>query len=325
MNINDEKNSVQEINIIDLLQIIVKGIWTLIKNFGSCFGWLGRLAYQQKIIVGLCTLIGIGVGVYFSLHKVYRGEVEIKINLNDAYFYKNVIDPLYSQCRYRDYDKIAKDFGISIEEARKIASVKAYYYIDYLGDGTPNEINYNETFDGSDTTDVIMSDRLRLVVDCLDKDLLSRMDSCFNYFFSQNPQIVRENELSKAMLSERINAVSKEIAVLDSLRKKEYFQRKEHVNLSTDKMVLVEREIKLYHPEILALESERYSLIKLRNTFDNGVVFNSKFEINPRPLNRGLVVIPKFAIIGFVGGLFIAGLYCGRKKIYGYLNKPLSE
>ncbi len=325
MNINDEKNSVQEINIIDLLQIIVKGIWSLIKKIGSCFGWLGRLAYQQRIIVGLCTLIGVGVGVYFSLHKVYRGEVEIKINLNDAYFYKNVIDPLYSQCRYRDYDKIASDFGISVDEARKIASVKAYYYIDYLGDGTPNEINYKETFDGSDTTDVIMSDRLRLVVDCLDKDLLSRMDSCFNHFFSQNPQIVRENDLSKAMLNERINAVTKEIAVLDSLRRKEYFQRKEHVNLSTDKMVLVEREIKLYHPEILALESERYSLIKLRNTFDNGVVFNSRFEVNPRPLNRRLVVIPKYAVIGFIGGLFLAGLFYGRKRIYGYLKKPLNE
>ncbi len=325
MNNNDEKNSVQEINIIDLLQIIVNGIWTLIKKVGSFFGWLGCLAYQRKLIVGLCTLIGIGVGVYFSSHKVYRGEVEIKINLNDAYFYKNVIDPLYNQCRYGDYEKIAEDFGISLEEARKIARVKAYYYIDYLGDGTPNEINYSESFDGSDTTDVIMSDRLRLVVDCLDKDLLSRMDSCFNHFFSQNPQIVRENELSKAMLNDRINAVTKEIAVLDSLRKKEYFQRKEHVNLSTDKMVLVEREIKLYHPEILALESEKNSLVKLRNTFDNGIVFNSKFEINPRPINRRTVVIPKYAVIGFVGGLFIAGLFYSRKRILGYLNKPLDK
>ena len=104
MNNNDEKNSVQEINIVDLLQIIVNGIWTLIKKVGSFFGWLGCLAYQQKLIVGLCTLIGIGVGVYFSSHKVYRGEVEIKINLNDAYFYKNVIDPLYNQCRYGDYE-----------------------------------------------------------------------------------------------------------------------------------------------------------------------------------------------------------------------------
>ena len=325
MDINNEKNSVQEINIIDLLQIIVKGIWSFIKKIGELFGWIGRLAYQQKLIVGLCTLVGVGVGIFFSMHKVYRGEVEMKINMNDAYFYKNVIDPLYNQCRYRDYEKIAKDFGISVDEAQKIASIKAYYYIDYLGDGTPNEVNYDETFDGSDTTDVIMSDRLRLVVDCLDRDLLSRMDTCFDYFFSQNPQIVRDNELSKAMLNDRINTVTKEIMVLDSLRKREYFQRKEHVNLSTDKMVLVEREIKLYHPEILALESEKYSLIKTKNTFDNGVVFNSKFEINPRPINRKTAVIPKFAIIGFIGGIFIAGLLYNRKRIFGYLNKSLDE
>lgn len=313
----------KEIDLIDLLRSMCKGVWEIILKIFSFMGWLLRLAYQKKYIVLFFVLLGFGVGLFLSWNKVYRAEVEIKINNNSSYFYKNLIDPLFDQVRYGDYSKLSKHFDITEEEARKIVQVKSHFYIDYLSDGTPNEIDYNDAFDASDTIDMIMSDRLRLVVLSTDTSLFSKMDTMFSNFFNQNPLIIKENELKKRQLEDQINAISEEIVMLDSLRKKEYFHRKKDVQLSTDKMLLVEREVKLYHEELLALETHKQKLVWDRDVFDNGVSFTSKFEVNPHAVNGKIKNTVMGVALGFLLGIIFAFLYVKKDEIINYLKKDL--
>jgi hypothetical protein len=313
----------KEIDLIDLLRSMCKGVETIISKMFSFLGLLLRLAYQKKYIVLFFVLLGIGVGLYLSWNKVYRAEVELKINNNSSYFYKNLIDPLFDQVRYGDYSKLSKHFGITEEEARKIVQVKSHFYIDYLSDGTPNEIDYNDAFDASDTIDMIMSDRLRLVVLSLDTSLFSRMDTMFANYFNQNPLIIKENELKKRQLDDQINAISEEIIMLDSLRKKEYFHRKKDVQLSTDKMLLVEREVKLYHEELLTLEMNKQRLVWDRDVFDNGVSFTSKFEVNPHAVNGKVKHIAWGMVLGFLLGVIFAFLCVKKEEIINYLKKDI--
>ncbi len=321
---NEKKEeSKQEIDLIEAFAVFFKWLWGCVVKLGHCLGWLVRLAFHEKVIVSIFLLLGVGAGLFLSWNKIYRGEVELRFHSHDAYFYKNIIDPLFDQCKYRDYDKLAADFDFTKDEVRKLARIQAYYYIDVLSDGTPNRIDYDETFNPSDTLDKIMDDRLRLVVESMDRSLFNKMDKAFAHFFSQNPQIIKENDLRMKQLDERVIAISNEVFMLDSLRKKEYFQRKRDVQLSTDKMLLVEREVKLYHNELLALEAEKQNAIWDRNMFDNGVTFSSAFEVNPHAVNGKVKMSVIFGIIGLMAGLLVAGVKVRRKDIADYLKRGL--
>lgn len=318
-----ENETKKEIDLIDALTNLGIGIWNMLKKCLKGIGWTLRLIYQEKFIILACMIIGAFLGVYLSRVKVYRAEVEMKINAHDSYFYKNMIDPLFNQCKYRDDNSIAKDFGITLNQAKKIANIQSFFYVDVLSDGTPDYIDYKGIYNASDTMDIIMPDRLRIVVDCQDTSMFSNMEDLFAYFFSQNPQIVKENNLRKRQLDEKIAATTNEIVMLDSLRKREYFVRKRDVQLSTDKMVVVEREMKLYHNEILALENQKQQLVWERDVFEDGVSFSSHFEPNPHPVNGSLKLAMIFTIVFLFIGVGVASLKVNRKRIVAFLQREV--
>ena len=318
-----ENETRKEIDLLDVIKSAGRGIANACKKVGHFLGWLMRLAFQEKWIVGGFLLAGILAGAFLSKNRVYRAEAEIRINLHDVYYYKNLIDPMYNQCRYHDWEQIGSDLQLTPDEAKCITNVQTFFYIDDLIDGTPNGIDYDNKFNPKDTLSAIMSDRLRLVVDATDTTLFSKLDTCFKYFLLQNLQVVKENQLRKKQLDERIRAIEDEKFLLDSLRKKEYFKSKESVQLSTDKMVLVERERKLYHNEVLALENQRQELIWERDVCPDGILFTSKFEINPHPRNFWLKQCFIFGCLFLFLGLAIAALKIKREDIKTYLKKGL--
>lgn len=318
-----ENETRKEIDLIDALRDLGIGIWNLIKKAVYGAGWVVRLIYQEKLIILPIVILGVCLGIFLNKEKVYRAEVELKFNCHDSYFYKNMIDPLYNQCKYRDINTIAADFGLDKKKAGEITNIQSFFYVDVLSDGTPDYIDYKGVFNSSDTMDIIMSDRLRLLVDCKDTSMFSKMEEMFLYFFSQNPQIVKENTLRRKQLDEKITATANEIMMLDSLRKREYFIRKRDVQLSTDKMVLVEREMKLYHNEILSLENLKQQLVWERDVFENGVSFSSRFDANPHPINGKIKIGIFFGFIFLIFGVGIALIKVNRKNILAFLRKDL--
>lgn len=313
----------KEIDLIDVFASIGRWFCEMVKSIFSFLGWLLRVAVQEKIIVIAFLFIGCAVGFFLSMNKTYKGEVEMRINSHDSYYYKNLIDPLYEQCKYRDIEKIAQEFEMTKEQAKKIVKIKSYFYIDVLCDDTPDKIDYKEKFDPSDTTETIMADRLRIEVYSQDSSLFRNLTDNFRQFFAKNPQIVKENELRKRQLNERIEAIEKEIVVLDSLRRKEYFERKRDVQLSTDKMVLVEREIRLYHEDVLRLEKEKQELAWRRDVFEDGVSFASQFETSPHATNGRLKLTAICGMAGLLLGVIAASVYVRRKEITTYLKKEV--
>ncbi|MEE3483743.1 MAG: hypothetical protein VZQ98_05405 [Bacteroidales bacterium] len=318
------ENEKREIDLVDVIKDLFESIKKLVTNIFSFLGWILRLIYHEKIIMIIFCLIGCLAGYYVSRTKIYRAEVELRFNANhDAYFYKNMVDPLYNQCKYRDINSIAQHFKLSETEAASIVNIQSFYYVDVLIDGSPNYIDYNGIYNALDTSSAIMPDRLRLLVDCTDSTMFKKMEDAFTYFFSENPQIVKENELRRNQLNEKISATTNEIVMLDSLRKREYFVRKRDVELSTDKMVVVEREMKLYHNEILTLENMKQQLVWDRDVFEDGVCFTNHFEYNPHPINSRIKMILIFGLIFLTLGFIVSVIKVKKDKVFTYLKKDI--
>lgn len=318
------ENEKKEIDLLDLLKSFGLWLFSIGKECIKGLGWLARFVYQQKYIVFSFAILGVLFGLYQAKDKIYSAEIDLKLKSHDAFFYKNLIDPMHNQCLYGDFNSISKLLNLSLEDASKIVDIQSYYYVDVLCDDTPDKIDYENTYNPQDTNNTIVKDMVRMQVCCKDTSLYNRIKQSFLDYFSHNEQIMKENQLKHSQLSEKIKAVENEIVILDSFRKKEYFHKKDDISVKMDKALFVsEKETKLYHNDILNLENNRQAYIWEQKIFDNCAYFASEFKINPRPVNYWVKSIVKYGIFFTILGIFVGLLWVYRKKIYAYLNQEL--
>lgn len=315
----------KEKNELDLLDVL-KSIVVAIKN-GFLFlinglGVWARLLYRHKILVAGCLLLMGLACTYLNRNKVYRAEADMKLISYSSLYVKSMLDPLHFQSSYGDSSSVCQKLGIPVHDAAKITDIRAYYYVDVQNDGTPDFIDYENKYDVKDTTMSILPWKIRVVVETVDTSLLSKLSDAFIYAITSNPQVTRENMLRLTQLDEKIAMVEQEMKLLDSLRKKEYFERKKDLSLSVDKTLMIsEREMKLYHNDLLELEKVKQDLSWERNIYDVCATFENDFELNPMAINRMSKTLPKFLFLGLLLAICLSCLWEYKRNIIDYLNK----
>ncbi|MCQ2224694.1 MAG: hypothetical protein MJZ14_03070 [Paludibacteraceae bacterium] len=316
-----EKNELDLLDILKSIGIgIKKGFFATLKGLG----WLCRLIYKYKYLtLGCLVLMGV-VCAYQNRTKIYKGEADLKLISFPSYFVKNLLDPIHSQCVCSDSVTVARKLNLSEHDASMITAVKSYYYVDIQNDGTPDFVDYNNKFDMNDTTMSILPWKIRVSVETRDTSVLAKLADAFLYAITNNSQVKKENALRIEHLEEKIQMVDREILLLDSLRRREYFEKKKDVMLAMDKTVMLnEREMKLYHNDLLELEKTKQDLVWERKIYDICVSFENDFEVDPRPINRWTKTYPKYMFLGLLIAIALACLYESREKINKFLNKEI--
>lgn len=317
----EEKN---ELDLLDVLKsigdAIKKGCLFVVKGMG----WLCRLVYKYKFLALGCMVVAALVCVYQNRTKVYKAEADLKLISFQSSFIKNLLDPLNAHCAYADTANVSRKLNIPSSQAAKIRSIKSYYYVDLQNDGTPDYVDYENKYDMNDTTMSIYPWKLKVEVELVDTSVVPGLDMAIEKLIAQNNQVKKENELRLSQLNERIEMVDQEIALLDSLRKREYFQKKKDLMFSMDKTVMLnEREMKLYHNDLLELEKMKQDLSWERTIYDVCVFFENGFEVNPRAVNRWSKTFPKYLLIGLLISIGLAIFNENKKAIKNYLSKEV--
>jgi hypothetical protein len=319
-----EDQEKKEIDLLDIFRVFFKYIRLFFCKIIDILVWLLRFMFKEKWILIVAVLLGIGYSFYISRpsNLVYQGKVEMRFNMFDAYFYKDMINRLTAYCVGEDPESLAQVLDISLDEAAAIASVNSYFYIDILSNGTPDKVDYAGSFKDSDTINSRMADRLMLVI--LSKDIslfpkyLSRMDS----FLTNNPVIQKENIVRLKHIDESVSAIDNEIAMLDSLRKIEYFKKNtETRNTVGNTLLLSEKERKLYHNDVLSLENSKQRLQWEKEVNNSNIRFLNSFEIEPKPVNRITRTLIRYVPISFILGFFFALGWRYKKSIYDFLTE----
>ncbi|MCQ2230830.1 MAG: hypothetical protein MJZ30_03125 [Paludibacteraceae bacterium] len=314
----------KELDLLDVLKSIGAGIKNAFVASVKGLGWIFRLVYKYKILALACMVVFALVCAYRNKTKTYRGEADLKLISFPSYFVKNLLDPLGAQCAYADTVAVSQKLNLSMADASKICSVQSYYYVDIQNDGSPDFVDYNEKYDMNDTTMSILPWKIRIAVEVSDTSVLPKLTDAFVYAITSNSQVRKENALRIAHLDERIAMIDREITLLDSLRRKEYFERRKDLTLSVDKTLMVsEREMKLYHNDLLELEKTKQDLVWERNIYDICVSFENEFEVNPRAVNRWTKTYPKYLFLGLLLSILLACLYENKESIKNYLNKEV--
>lgn len=319
-----DNNENQELDLLDVLKSIGNAIVSFLTKLLRIFGWLIRLIYQYKYVCIVSIVLFVLLGLYMNRTKIYRAETDLKITSYPSYYVKDILDPLHLQSSSRDSMNLSRELGLSISDVKDIADIKCFYYIDLHNDGTPDYVDYAEKYDVNDTTMSILGWRMRIRVDAKDTSVFSKMTDALLHMITHNEQIKRENELRATQMDERIATVEHEIQLLDSLRKKEYFQKKRELSVAMDKTVLLnEREMKLFHADLLDLDKIKQDLVWERTFYAQGLLFENEFSYDSRPINGNMKAIMKFAFIGFILSVILCCVWKFKDSITNYLNRQV--
>lgn len=311
-----------ELDLLDVLQSIGRGICKFFSSFVHVVCWMLRLLYRHYVISSILIVLMCVLCAFQNKDKVYRGEVDLKVSSFPSYFIKDILDPLHFQCLYSDTVSVSQKMNIPLSVASKIGDINCYHYVDIHNDGTPDYIDYENKFNVKDTTMSILPWRIRIAVESKDTSIFSKMKDAVSYAITNNEQVKKENELRISQMDEKINAIDYEITLLDSLRKKEYFSRKKDISVALDKTVMLnERETKLYHNDLLELEKNKMDVVWERAIFAQGFVFENDFDVNPQPINRWSKTYPKYIIFGIVLSILFSCIFEYKKSIHNFFNK----
>ncbi len=314
----------QDLDLLDVLKNIGSAIAKFFTFLFTAIGWLFRLIFQYKYACIAITLLFVALGLFLNRERVYRGETDLKLNSYPSYFVKDILDPLHLQSVNCDTVNLSSKLSLSNSEARSITDIQSFFYIDIQNNGNPDYIDYLGKFDANDTTNSLLTWRLRIRVEAKDTAIFPKMTDALSHLLTNNEQMKRENELRTAQLDDRIAFIDREIQMLDSLRKKEYFQKEKDISVSMDKTILLnEREMKLFHTDMLDLNKLKQELEWERIFYSQGFVFENDFNYDPRPINRKSKTIPMFFFLGLFFSIIICGGWEFKQKIGNYLNRRI--
>ncbi|MDR1730078.1 MAG: hypothetical protein LBR52_05395 [Prevotellaceae bacterium] len=319
-----EEKEKKELDLIDIIRTIFNYIRKIVFKIWDFTVWLLRFLFQAKWILVVAVIFGILYSFYKSrpekLH--YRGETEIRFNVYDAYFYRDLTNALGLYTMDENKSSLMQALDLTREEANNLLSIDSYFFIKkYLG---AVKVDYSYEFEAikRDTNDVRLNDRLLLVVTSRDTAIYSKLLKKIKSFYESNAIVQEENAIRMRHIDEKMRMINNEIQLLDSLRKKEYFKKESGSQAKLDQTILLsEKERRLYHDDILGLEYTMQGLQWEKEIKPGGVRFMSPFRVDPIPVNNLRKSLVKYVPVFFIFGCFVALGWKFRKKIYRFLSE----
>lgn len=318
-----EKTSPQEIDLLELFQRIGKSISNLFGKIFKVLIFLIGFGIRKIHFLILFAIIGglIGWGIYSTTKRYYSSDLVAQPNGISSVDMVSYINDLHHLTEKRNVASLALALNMKDSLAQKIKNIEAYHYIDVNKDGIGDFVDYKNTFNPKDTTQVLLEDRILIRVEVYDNNVFRDVKQGIFSYIKNNNYLLKLNQIRRKELRELIVNTEKEIEKLDSLQNFDYFSTGEG-ELSRSKesqlMILAEKDKQLYYRDKLYLTNKKQEYEKeLELATDAITVIKDftelAFEENP----KSSYIIEYGAILMGLGyfGLLLIKFY--RK---GYLN-----
>ncbi|MDR1226650.1 MAG: hypothetical protein LBK47_07100 [Prevotellaceae bacterium] len=317
---NNQKDSANE---IDLLEVL-----------GKVWHWVERIVqivfvfFVRKSLwfISFIAVILIGDYITYKATKpLYYTVMTAKMNVLDNAFAINHINELNASATS------GPEFWMAEFNLPDTAIAKHINFIGgYWGVAFSKQRDYAEAVDfkGNYARDTVnnrrIEDRFYVAVKVYNKDVQPYLtkgvvDNICNNQFAQE-----QNNLRKAQLQERISELSRQIRVLDSLQRYEYFLKDAKVAKPSggQLMVLAEKEKTLYHNEILKLYSERQKLERELQLNPDPVTVIQGFGVTSQLEVKFIDTAKQAVVFGFFLALIAALVWDNRKWLIEKIVKP---
>jgi len=317
--LNIQQNATKSNDEIDIFEFCSR-IW---RTFSKLFSKLWAFAMYLIIItirktlwITSFALLGIIMGVAFSaLKKTYyvsmlegtSGGVDNTVVIDHI----NKLDQMVAKP-----EVLASYLGFSVEEAKQVRYVRAFYGIDVNRDGKPDFIDEHKKFNPRDTTQQRTPSVFYIKVALYDEDIMPKLRESLLKYINDNVFIQNLFEIDQRQKQEMIDQLEKELAKLDTIHLIALNQR---ASIEVGQRVFVmgsEPEIRLFYQDILDLYNRKQSMQRSREISDRPVIIVQDFTPS-QFIEKGLMYyVIRFGIVMAIFGFFCSLAWQYRKTIW---------
>ena len=305
--------SIKDLIISLIIFLIRKTLW--IVSFSLAGVLMGYLMYSISRPFYTSTLEGNTGGIYDIDERNYLGGVDNSVVIDHI----NKLNQVVSKP-----SRLANYLGMSVEQAKEIRSIKAYYGIDVDKDMKPDYVDDKETYNPKDTTQFRVPSFIHIKVSVYDESIFPELrKGLFNYI-NKNSFIKELYDIDRRQKREMIKELDIEIQKIADFQQARI--RKES-SIEQGSVVVLgnEPEPKLFYNDVLSLQSRKKKLEKNLEISDEIIVVVQNFT----PLQQeGRPVLKLIFVLGAsmaVLGLFSSLLWQYRKRIWELIKEDTTK
>ncbi|MCX6327625.1 MAG: hypothetical protein NT144_13395 [Bacteroidia bacterium] len=319
---------------IDLLDLFRRMGTSISKGMRIGMNLLGRatlisIIFLLKRWIWLALSIIIGTGISWMVPrltgKIYSSELTLRSNAVPNSDMITYINRLHYFCIENDSMSLAAALSLPMEKVRLIKDIQAFWAIDMLNDGIPDNVDYKNNFYSNDTTNKRMEDRFvvrgRLAVS---KEFPLLSERILEYT-RQNPLFQLKNQVRLAQNDEIRVRLVYDIDQLDSLQKVKYFEEtRRRIPASGGQMIFLQEQqqnTQLIYDNIYTLYSRKQAIDADMEIYKDVITLLNDFTQPARSINGtlyfGKTIIPAF----FTICLLLLILIDNRKKLQEIFRK----
>ena len=319
-----EEKKQNEINLLDVIQIVFRGIGKFCLSLLHLAGNTLRLLFRNKVLVFIVLVVFSALGYYAGrpANRIFRAEAMAIINGSLAHTVMDASRRLASASHLSDFTTLSAKLDLPDSIAKNIIGISSYFVIDFLNDSTPDMVDFRGRHSWTDTLNVRMPNRLYFRVLTRNVSQIPTFEKAFLNYLNTNPRILGEFNVSKNNLQRRIDMLNRETHRLDSMADISYFHFPgQQVDLRWNSLFVGRQDVQLVHRDLrLLYDLKRRDELELANS-TAPVVLPTGFIVNPRPERGRIRSMANYGIAGLFIAIGLSLFVENRRRIFSYLSK----
>ncbi len=244
-----------------------------------------RFLIRNLLIIGLTTLLGVAIGFSYSFQKksYFYSELIGFSNILEKTTLMELLSPLSSLVKEKNYTEIATKLGITQSEAMLIRSLEF------------QESRHLKTSNAPKLTDTKLGELVLVKVEVYDQEIYPKLSAGLSFYLKNNPYIANLVVLEINKTKALINRGSNYLTTLDSLSlNKEQAYKNEKITISNKPSPVDYNEA--------ALEIED---LKISEKTLQAFTVVSEFYHARKPANKTLIIITAITMAFFFLSLLV--------------------
>ena len=313
------ENEHKEINLLDFMYLIFRGLARGLKRLGKSLLLLLRFSIQNSWVILAFIILAFFAGWFFTTpaRTMFKGGSTILFVEEARPAVLDHIARLNSHCRTKD---LAVDLHLPESIASKIRKFETFNCIDVKGDKVQDFVDLDNNPDFLiDTTYVVMNDRLFLRVSARGVTNFKPIQEALQTYFDNQSSFVLLTQQGKSRLEGQLQAYNHEVKRLDSLANYEYFSQLKPIELEGGRtFVFAQKEKELFHEQLFEVMVQRDHVVTQLAQNKHAVNFQSDMVL----MAPWRILCLFFWVLGgYVFGALVAWGIVRRKEVCAFLKK----
>ncbi len=315
-------------NFFDLCAACGRAIGRGCQACGRLLARMTRLTYRYWWVVLPIMLLALAASLYYTRRQntINRVNAVAMVNVGELSQFEQAFAPLLSGKTLPENAAI-KEYV----QSRKATNFATFHVIDSKHDGTADFIDFKHKIQATDTTNIIMQDRVCIQFRIKDRylDLLPDIEKALVDYLNANEALQQSYGIYLANLREAAEFNHTQATKLDSLTSHYYFRG----HLGKDSFGKMQQgtvvmsdwggdwRVRLFLDKIYEQQLHMQLTDYRLHLATAPVVLENHFTLDPKPVNGRIKFGVLFLLLGWAAGCALAELIDRRKAIFAWLQQ----